>query len=115
MASDTSSGPKFDDVKGLMIQAARTELAAIGAAVKFFGRWAASADNFTQSMSEELTKIIEEDSSSNEIVGRVVDLTRGYLRSLMELSSAAVDDFRNEIEKLAPSQGKRQRAARAKN
>src|SRR5271154_6375849 len=114
MPSKTASETQFE-VKKLMIQAAQTEFAAIGAAVKFLARWADSADKFTQSMSEELTRISEENPSSNEIVGRVVDLTRGYLRTLTELSSAAVDDFRNEIEKMLPSQGKRTRAARAKN
>jgi len=114
MASETSS-KQSEGIQNLLIEAARTELAAMSAAAKFLAGWAESADKYTQAMSDELARISEGSTTSNEIIGRVTDLTREYLRNLTELPTVAVRHFSSEIEKLAKPQGKRTRSARAKD
>jgi hypothetical protein len=114
MASETSS-KQSEEIQRLVIEAARTQLAAISAATKFWAGWAESADKYTQAISDELAKISEGGTTSKEIVGRFADLTREYLRNLTELPTAAVRQFSGEIEKLSKPQGKRTRSAKAKD
>ena len=111
MASNTSNSP---EIQRLLIETARVQLAAVGAAVKFWASWAESADNYTQALSGELAKISEKETKPSEIISRTVDLTREYVRNLTELPSVAVHRFNSEIEKMGPSKGPRKRAARAK-
>jgi hypothetical protein len=111
MASNTSNSP---EIQKLLIETARVQLAAVGAAVKFWASWAQSADNYTQALSGELAKISEKNIKPSEIISRTADLTREYVRNLIELPSVAVHRFNSEIERMGPSKGPRKRAARAK-
>jgi hypothetical protein len=111
MASKTSNS---SEIQKLLIETARVQLAAVGAAVKFWASWAESADNYTQALSGELAKISEKEIEPSEIISRTADLTREYVRNLIELPSVAVHRFNSEIEKMGPSKGPRKRAARAK-
>src|SRR5437660_1675393 len=113
MVSNTSSSP--EEIQKLLIETARVQLAAVGAAVKFWASWAESADNYTQALSSELAKISEKKIKPSEIIPRTADLTREYVRNLIELPSVAVHRFNSEIEKMGPSNGPRKRAARAKD
>jgi hypothetical protein len=110
MASKTSNS---SEIQKLLIETARVQLAAVGAAVKFWASWAESADNYTQALGE-LAKISEKEIEPSEIISRTADLTREYVRNLIELPSVAVHRFNSEIEKMGPSKGPRKRAARAK-
>jgi hypothetical protein len=112
MASKTSNSP---EIQKLLIETARVQLAAVGAVVKFWASWAESADNYTQALSGELAKISEKRIKPSEIIPRTADLTREYVRNLIELPSVAVHRFNSEIEKMGPSKGPRKRAARAKD
>ncbi|MFY9553671.1 MAG: hypothetical protein WAV47_03015 [Blastocatellia bacterium] len=113
MASETSSS-QSDEIQKLIIEAARTQLAAISAATRFWAGWAQSADKYTQAISDELAKISEGTTDSKDIVGRMADLTREYLRNLADLPNAALQQFSGEVEKLAKPQAKRTRSAKAK-
>jgi hypothetical protein len=109
MATDT------DEIQKLIIEAARTQLAAISAATKFWVGWAQSADKYAQSLSDELAKISDGSTDSKEVVGRLTDLTREYLRNLSELPNMTARQFSGEIEKLAKPAVKRARSAKAKD
>ncbi len=97
-----------------MIEVARTQLAAVTAALKFWGGWVESADKYTQSISQELTRVSQGGANSKEFVGRLTDLSREYLRNMISLPNVAVDHFTNEIEKISRPAAKRTRKARAK-
>lgn len=114
MASETSS-TQSDDIQKLIIEAARTQLAAISAATKFWAGWAQSADKYAQSLSDELARISEGNTDSKEVVGRLTDLTREYLRNLSELPNLTARQFSGEIEKLGKPAAKRARSAKAKD
>jgi hypothetical protein len=112
MAFSTPNSP--EEIQKLLIETARVQLAAAGAAVKFWASWAESADHYTQALSGELAKISGKEIKPGEIIPRTADLTREYVRSLIELPSVAVHRFNSEIERMGPSKGPRKRAARAK-
>jgi hypothetical protein len=114
MPSETSS-TQSEDIQRLMIEAARTQLAAISAATKFWAGWAESADKYSQAISDELAKISEGGTTSKDVVGRLADLTREYLRNLAELPNTALRQFSGEIEKISKPQAKRTRSAKAKD
>lgn len=114
MASETSS-TQSEDIQRLVIEAARTQLAAISAATRFWAGWAESADKYTRALSSELAKISEGGASSKDVVGRFADLTREYLRDLTELPNAAMRQFSAEIETISKAQAKRTRSAKAKD
>jgi hypothetical protein len=114
MASETSS-KQSEEIQNLVIEAARTQLAAISAATRFWAGWAESADKYTQAISDELAKISEGTTNSKDVVGRLADLTREYLRNLTDLPNAAVRQFSGELEKISKPQTKRTRSAKAKD
>jgi hypothetical protein len=97
-----------------MIEVARTQLAAVTAALKFWGGWVESADKYTQSISEELNRVGQKGADSREFVGRLTDLSREYLRNMISLPNLAVEHFTNEIEKISKPAVKPSRKTRAK-
>jgi hypothetical protein len=108
-----------DEVRSIVMELARTELAAVASALKFWGDWVASADKYTQQLRAELDKADQGGETSQQFVGKLADLTRGYLREVVALPAAAVEHFNHEVEKntsaaaTTPS-AKRKRRARAK-
>jgi hypothetical protein len=118
MARATASTAN-DEVRSIVIELARTELAAVGSALKFWGDWVASANKYTQQLRAELDKADQDGAPSQQFVGKLADLTRGYLREVAALPAAAVEHFNNEVEKTASAaaptpSAKRKRRARAK-
>lgn len=113
----SSPAPESSDrqVRDVLIEAARTQLAAVTAATRFWAGWAEVADKYAQGISDELARI-DAEGEAGDLVGRLSDLTREYLRDLSELPSVSVERFNSELEKIgAPKPGKRTRAARAKD
>lgn len=113
-ASAPSSTRQNDQIREVLLEGARAQLAATGAAMKFWSGWIESADRYTQALADELTKVSEGEVEPNELIGRVTDLGREYLRDMSELPNAAVKHFNGELEKLAKPKVKRTRAARVK-
>jgi hypothetical protein len=110
-----ASAPKQgDQVRDVLVEAARTELAAVSAVVKFWAAWVESADKYTRALDTELARV-EQTGESNELVGRISDLTREYLRNLTQLPSAAVKEFNSRLDSIGKPKPKRTRAARAKD
>jgi hypothetical protein len=114
MASKTSASSS-QEIQKILVEAARVQLVAVSAAVKFWASWAESADKYTQALSGQLAKISEKEIKPSELITRTTDLTREYVRSLVELPAVALQRFSSEIEKMGPSKGTRKRAARAKD
>src|SRR5580692_4516930 len=117
MAQATASTTN-EEVRSIMLELARTELAAVGSALKFWGDWVASADKYTQQLRAEIDKA-DQGGTSQQFVGKLGDLTREYLREVVALPAAAVERFNREIEKTVPAAAttpaaKRKRRARAK-
>lgn len=115
--AQTTASTTNEELRGIVMELARTELAAVGSALKFWGDWVASADKYTQQLRAELDKADQGNGSSQQFVGKLADLTRQYLREVVALPAAAVEHFNNEVEKAAAAPApaaKRKRRARAK-
>lgn len=102
-----------DQLRGVLVEAARTQLAAVTAGVKFWADWVQSADKYTRALNAELAKL-EEPGDSGDVVGRVSDLTREYLRNLTQLPSSAFKEFNTQLETIGKPKPKRTRSARVK-
>ncbi len=89
-----------------MIEVARTELAAVTAALKFWRGWVESADRYTQKISAELAGISEGTDDVQKFAGRLTDFSREYFREMMSLPTVAVNHFASEVEKISKSGGK---------
>ena len=117
MAS-TSSDRTSEELRDIMVEVARTQLAAVTAALKFWGGWVDSANRYTEKISAELERVSEGKEDSQKFVGRLTDSSREYLREMISLPNVAVEHFAGEIEKISKSVGKpgskRTRRARAK-
>ena len=107
------SASQGDQLRSVLVEAARTQLAAVTAGVKFWADWAQSADKYTRALNAELAKL-EEPGDPGDVVGRVSDLTREYLRNVTKLPSAAVSEFNSRLETIGKPKPKRARAARVK-
>ena len=118
MAQATASTTN-KELRGIVMELARTELAAVGSTLKFWGDWVASADKYTRQLRAELDKADEGGKTSQQFVGKLSDLTREYLREVVALPAAAVEHFNNELTKTtaaaATPAAKRKRRARAKD
>jgi hypothetical protein len=116
--AQTDTAKQSEEVRNIMVEVARTQLAAVSAALKFWGGWVASAEKYTQKLGAELTRVSEGTDDSQQFVGRLTDFSREYLREIITLTPAAVDHFASEIEKISQRAGKpappRTRKARAK-
>jgi hypothetical protein len=96
---------EFQDV---LTDASRTQFAAVSAAVAFWSEWAESAGAFSRGMADELSRLSFGDVPSDEVLSRMVDLNREYLRRLTEVPTSAVTRFTEELAKI-----EQQRKARA--
>jgi hypothetical protein len=119
MMAQATASTTNDELRSIVVELARTELAAVGSALKFWGDWVASADKYTQQLRAELDKADQGGETSKQFVGKLADLTREYLREVIALPAAAVEHFNNEVEKNASAApaaapAKRKRRARAK-
>jgi hypothetical protein len=107
-----------EELRTIMLEVARTQLAAVTAALRFWGGWVESANRYTQKISVELARVSEGTDDSEKFVGRLTDSSREYLREMTTLPNLAVDHFISEIEKISKSARKpapqRTRKARAK-
>ena len=118
MAQATASTTN-EELRSIVVELARTELAAVGSALKFWGDWVASANKYTQQLRAEVDKAGDGAETSKQFVGKLADLTREYLREVVALPAAAVEHFNSEVEKTASAPAatpaaKRKRRARAK-
>jgi hypothetical protein len=115
--AQTASTKASEEVREIMVEVARTQLAAVTAALKFWGGWVESANRYTEKISAEL-KRISQGEHSEKFVGSLLDSSREYLREMIALPNLAVDHFTSEIEKISKPAGKpapkRSRKARAK-
>jgi hypothetical protein len=102
-----------DQLRGVLVEAARTQLAAVTAGVKFWADWVQAADKYTRALNAELAKL-DERGEPGDVVGRVSDLTREYLRNLTQLPSGAFKEFNAQLETIGKPKPKRTRAARVK-
>jgi len=112
-APPPSSSKQSDQLRGVLVEAARTQLAAVTAGITFWAEWVESANKYTRAVNDELAKL-EESGDSSEVVGRLSDLTREYLRNMTKLPSTAVKEFNTQLETIGKPKAKRTRAARAK-
>jgi hypothetical protein len=109
----SSSSKQSDQLRGVLVEAARTQLAAVSAGIKFWAGWVESADKYTSALNDELAKL-EASGDSTDMVGRLSDLTREYLRNMTQLPSAAVKEFNSQLETIGKAKPKRARVAKTK-
>ncbi|MEO6349590.1 MAG: hypothetical protein ABIP53_02975 [Candidatus Limnocylindrales bacterium] len=113
-APKPSSPESGDGLRDILVEAARTQLAAVTAATTFWAGWAEMADSYAKSVSDELARLEREDGDPGDLLGRITDLTREYVRNLTELPTTSVQHFNTQLETIGKRTGKRTRAARVK-
>lgn len=104
--AQTATAKQTAEIRDIMVEVARTQLAAVTAALKFWGGWVESADKYTQKISAELTRVSEGTDDPQKFAGRLTDFSREYLREMIALPTTAVDHFASEIEKISKPVGK---------
>ena len=103
-----------DDLQAVLTDASRTQFAAMAAVVTFWSECAESAASFSREMANELARLSIEDVSSDEVVSRMVEHSRQYLRRLTEHPNSAITRFNEEIEKIEEHRRSRTGEAAAK-
>jgi len=121
LVAKPSSPTQRDQIRAVMIETARTQVAAVTAGISFWSGWVDAAEGYTAAISAELARLEADPTATDDLTGRLTDLTRAYLRELTELPSATVKRFNTELEQVGASSvepqakaGPRKRAARAK-
>ena len=103
-----------DAVRDDLVEAARTQLAAVTAATTFWAGFADRANTYAQAVSDELARMETENGDAGDSLGRITDLTRQYLRDLTELPTTSVQHFNSQLETIGRRAAGRTRAARVK-
>ena len=110
---DNDEQDKQTQVRDVIVEAAKMQLASTNAAVKFWVSWAEATSKYTQNVSQELARIVDEGTTAGEVVTRFADLNREYLRELSDLPQVAATQLSDEMEKFR-QKGPRTRAAKVK-
>lgn len=105
---------KADDVRAVMIETAKVQVAVLNAGIEFWSGWVECAGKFAQAANKELIALSERDSNADEVVSRITDSSRKYLTSMTELPDRAVARFKEDMKKADRPNGPRRRAAGAK-
>lgn len=114
-AKEQAAPGKGDAVREVLVEAARTQLAAVTAATTFWAGWAEQANAYAKAVSDELAKLDAENGDTGDTLGRISDLTRQYLRDLGQLPTASVQHFNGQLEKIGKRTPRPTRAARIKS
>jgi pyridoxal biosynthesis lyase PdxS len=110
MAKDQSEA-----IREIMLETARVQLAGLTAGIEFWSGWVQRTARFAQEASKSLQAATEKKESTDQMLARLIDSNRAYLRQVTELPDLAVARFKAEVGKSTPSRAKRTRAARAKD
>lgn len=105
---------RSDDIRAVMLESARVQVATLNAGIAFWSGWVDAAGKYVQATTRELATVGEPDVNVDAVVGRLTDSSREYLRRITELPNLAVTQFNADVGSAATS-GKRTRATRAKD
>ncbi len=105
-----------ENIKDLMLETAKVQMAALDAGISFWKIWIEVASEYSKTVSEALLDMAENDSDRGEVLSKITDSGRTMLREMSKLPDQAVKKFNEELEKTtASNKGKRpSRAAKAK-
>ena len=104
-----------EEIRAIIIESARVQVATLSAAIAFWSGWVDAAGKFVQAASRELVSVGEANVKADDVVGRLTDSSREYLRRLTELPNVAVAQFNAEVKTGAANRGEHTRAAKAKD
>ena len=114
MATKQSTEPA-GPIRDLVIEAARTQLAAVSAGIKFWSAWIDSADRYTKAVGAELARLEDGGEPTGDLTARLADHTKAYMREMTTLPTVAVQHFNGELEKIGRPKQRRSRSARVKD
>lgn len=103
-----------DDIRTVMMETARVQIAALNAGIEFWSRWVESASKFAQTANVELATLSNGDINTDETLSRIADSGRIYLEALTQLPNKAVARFNADVESFTKKKSKPTRSARAK-
>jgi hypothetical protein len=86
-----------DALASLARHTARIQIAAATATAKVLVGWAHSADQYAQTVGDELLRRVEGQTDSSELIVGVASATTTHLRDVTALPSAAVDHFNSRL------------------
>lgn len=109
MARDQSEA-----AREIMLETARVQLAGLTAGIEFWSGWVQRTAKFAQEASKSLLAASEKKESADQMLARLIDSNREYLRQVTELPDLAAARFNAEVGKSGHSRARRKRAARAK-
>ena len=102
-----------EEIRKIMLETARVQIAGLNAGIAFWSGWVERTAKFAQTANKELLAVGQQKADANQVISRLTESSREYLRQVAELPGLAASHFNAEIGK---SRGtKRGRAARAKN
>lgn len=106
---------KPGDIRALLIETVRVQLAALNAGIAFWTGWVESASEFAQTAKKELMALSDNRAQAYEVLSRITDSSRKYLDTMTELPERAIVRFRQDLGRAGGStKGPRRRAAKAK-
>jgi hypothetical protein len=103
-----------EDVRAVMVETAKMQLATLNAGIEFWSGWVEGAGRFAQAINQELSSLGKDGAKANEVVSRITDSSRNYLATMSELPDRAVARFKADLKATRTASKPARRAARAK-
>ncbi len=104
---------RTEDIRAVMMDTAKVQLAALNAGIEFWSGWVESASKFALAANKELMELTSGDANADETLSRLTDSTRKYLDAVTELPSRAATRFAADVKETRRNARPR-RSAKAK-
>ena len=88
------------EIREVLINAVEVQLAALKAAVSFWGEWMERTSAFVKTASKSLSTIRSADKDAGQVLLEVVDAGRESMRTMTELPKKAAERFVDELDKI---------------
>jgi len=88
------------EIREVLINAVEVQLAALKAAVSFWGEWMERTSAFVKTASKSLSTVRSADKDAGQVLLEVVDAGRESMRTMTELPKKAAERFIDELDKI---------------
>jgi hypothetical protein len=105
---------KTDDIRAVMMETAKVQLAALNGGIEFWRGWVEGASQFAQAANNELMALSTGSAKADEVLSRITDSSRKYLDAITKLPGKAVARFTADLGRSGSTKSTRRRAARVK-
>ena len=87
------------DIRKIMLETASMQLATLNAGIMFWSQWVQYATRYAEAAKRELAAMEGKSANANELLARLTDSSREYMRDLAGIPDRVKSQFNAELKK----------------